>query len=141
MIVYIVILFLYFILEKIFLLKDLYNSVNKILIILLIAGIIYHIYSKYDDLFQSLYWRNMVIHLFQTLINILIVFLLYRNLVKLHRKQIKELQTYPTLQKAAHIRLLEKKTKKNNQMDERKKIREQLEQKYLDDLKKLNSNR
>jgi len=141
LVIYFVILMIYLIFENVFLMRTLYSSINKILFCLLIFGIIYHIGMKWAVILENFYRYYFIMHLFQVLINLLVVRLLYRNLYKLHKKQVQGLLDYPTLQKAIHIKFLEKKTYKNNRMEERKRIREQLEEKYLEDLKKLNSKR
>jgi hypothetical protein len=135
LVIYFVILMIYLIFENVFLMRTLYSSINKILFCLLIFGIIYHIGVKWAVILENFYRYYFIMHLFQVLINLLVVRLLYRNLYKLHKKQVQGLLDYPTLQKAIHIKFLEKKTYKNNRMEERKRIREQLEEKYLEDLK------
>ena len=141
LVIYFVILMIYLIFENVFLMRTLYSLINKILFCLLVFGIIYHIGMKWSVILENFYTSYFITDLFQVLINLLVVRLLYRNLYKLHKKQVQGLLDYPTLQKAIHIKFLEKKTYKKNRMEERKRIREQLEEKYLEDLKNLNAKR
>lgn len=141
LVTYFVILLIYLIFENLFLMRTLYFSINKLLFCLLFFGIIYHIGMKWSVILDFSYQNYSINQLFQVSINLLVVRLLYRNLYKLHKKQVQGLLDYPTLQKAIHIKFLEKKTHKKNRMEERKRIREQLEEKYLEDLKRLNSKR
>ncbi len=125
--IYLILLFSYYFLEKFFLLRDFYHFTNKMFVIFPIFGIIYYIVIDF--------------YILKTFLEISYLLLLFQTLQKLHKRQILKLLEYPSLSKAIHIKLLEIKANKKNRLDERKRFKEQLEQKYLDDLNKLNSNR
>lgn len=127
LVIYSIVLLSYYFFEKLFLLRDIYNSISKILVVFLVLGI------GFNLLIES--------YILKTLLDLSNLLLLFQTFQKLHKRQIQKLLEYPSLSKAIHIKLLEIKANKENRLDERKRSKEQLEQKYLDDLNKLNSNR
>jgi hypothetical protein len=142
---FVLILVIYRVLEKLFITVTLYQSINKLLIFVFVVNLILPIILNWSNLERSINQYSYSNELFMILnaifIHFLVSNLLFNVLRSLHRKLLKDLLEYPTLRKGVTIRLLEHVTIKRQRIEAQKKIRQQLEQKYLDDLKNLNSNR
>jgi hypothetical protein len=145
--IYVLILLVYIVLERVFITATLYRIINSILLFLFITNILTPAILYWSELEQEItsfdyYFNADFIYLIKyILIHLFVNILLYNVLRNLHRNLLKDVLDYPTLQKGVTIRLLEVANVKRERIEERKKIRQQLEQKYLDDLKNLNSKR
>jgi signal transduction histidine kinase len=146
--IYVLILLVYIVLERVFITATLYRIINSILLLLFITNILSPAILYWSELEQEItsfdfyYFNADFIYLIKyILIHLFVNILLYNVLRNLHRNLLKDVLDYPTLQKGVTIRLLEVANVKRERIEERKKIRQQLEQKYLDDLKNLNSKR
>jgi hypothetical protein len=146
--IYVLILLVYIVSERVFITATLYRIINNILLLLFITNILTPAILYWSELEQEItsfdfyYFNANFIYLIKyILIHLFVNILLYNVLRNLHRKLLKDVLDYPTLQKGVTIRLLEVANLKRERIEERKKIRQQLEQKYLDDLKNLNSKR
>ena len=145
--IYVLILLLYIVLERLFITATLYRIINNILLLLFIKNILTPAILYWSELEQEItsfdyYFNADFIYLIKyILIHLFVNILLYNVLRNLHRNLLKDVLDYPTLKKGVTIRLLEVANLKRERIEERKKIRQQLEQKYLEDLKDLNSKR